>query len=29
LRDTVWRMETFEALRERVLDRFEALGPSS
>jgi hypothetical protein len=26
-RDTVWRMETFEALRERVLDRFEALGP--
>ena len=21
------RMETFEALRERVLDRFEALGP--
>jgi len=27
LRDTVWSMETFEALRERVLDRFEALGP--
>jgi hypothetical protein len=27
LRDTVWRMERFEALRERVLDRFEALGP--
>jgi hypothetical protein len=27
LRDTVWKMETFEALRERVLDRFEALGP--
>jgi class 3 adenylate cyclase len=26
LRDTVWRMETFDALRERVLDRFEALG---
>jgi hypothetical protein len=26
LRDTVWSMETFEALRERVLDRFEALG---
>jgi class 3 adenylate cyclase len=26
MRDTVWRMETFEALRERVLDRFEALG---
>jgi hypothetical protein len=26
-RDTVWRMETFEALREWVLDRFEALGP--
>ena len=25
--DTVWKMETFEALRERVLDRFEALGP--
>jgi class 3 adenylate cyclase len=25
--DTVWRMERFEALRERVLDRFEALGP--
>jgi hypothetical protein len=24
----VWRMETFEALRERVLDRFEALGPT-
>jgi hypothetical protein len=24
-RDAVWRMETFEALRERVLDRFEAL----
>jgi len=23
----VWRMETFEGLRERVLDRFEALGP--
>jgi hypothetical protein len=27
-RDTVWRMETFEALREGVLDRFEALGPT-
>ena len=27
LRDTVRRMETFEALRERALDRFEALGP--
>jgi hypothetical protein len=26
-RDTVWRMVTFEALRERVLDRFDALGP--
>jgi hypothetical protein len=26
LRDTVWRMETFEP-RERVFDRFEALGP--
>jgi class 3 adenylate cyclase len=25
--DTVRSMETFEALRERVLDRFEALGP--
>jgi class 3 adenylate cyclase len=24
---TVWGMETFEALRERALDRFEALGP--
>jgi class 3 adenylate cyclase len=23
----MWRMETFDALRERVLDRFEALGP--
>jgi hypothetical protein len=23
----VWKMDTFEALRERVLDRFEALGP--
>ena len=27
LRDTVRRMETFEALREHALDRFEALGP--
>jgi hypothetical protein len=27
-RDTVWKMETFEALRERVLDRFEELGPT-
>lgn len=27
LRDTLRRMETFEALRERVIDRFEALGP--
>ena len=23
----MWKTETFEALRERVLDRFEALGP--
>jgi hypothetical protein len=28
LRDTVRRMETIEALHERVLDRFEALGPT-
>jgi hypothetical protein len=27
-RDTVWEMDTFEALRERVLYPFEALGPS-
>jgi hypothetical protein len=26
-RDTVWEMDTFEALRERVLYPFEALGP--
>jgi hypothetical protein len=26
VRDTVWKMETFEALRERVLDRIEELG---
>jgi class 3 adenylate cyclase len=27
-RDTVQRMQMFEALRERVPDRFEALGPT-
>jgi hypothetical protein len=29
LRDTVWRMERFEALRERVLDMLGALGASN